>query len=113
MLRHAIGAAVLALVFASADPAAAFRGYVGVGNAAAGAALLAAAGLLVHGSPCTPLGFALGARRSELAALDLITHAEADQAAQDTLKRRGVSTDCSGKLRRGAVARTCRAGTHG
>src|SRR6266436_1996847 len=43
----------------SADPAAAFRGHVGVGNAAAGAALVAAAGLLVDGCPCAPLGFLL------------------------------------------------------
>src|SRR5438477_3597107 len=43
----------------SADPAAAFRGHVGVGNAAARAALVAAAGLLVDGCPCAPFGFLL------------------------------------------------------
>ena len=38
----------------SADPATAFRGHVGVGNAAARAALVAA---LVDGCRCAPLGF--------------------------------------------------------
>src|SRR6266478_7689678 len=42
-----------------ADPAAALRGHVGVGNAATRAALVAAAGLLVDGRPCAPLGFLL------------------------------------------------------
>src|SRR6266481_8138579 len=41
----------------AADPAATLRGHVGVGNAAARAALVAAAGLLVDGRPCAPLGF--------------------------------------------------------
>src|SRR3954452_25477483 len=42
-----------------ADPAAARRRHVRVGNAAAGAALVAAAGLLVDVGPCAPLGFRL------------------------------------------------------
>src|SRR6266446_10027636 len=43
----------------AADPAATLRGHVGVGNAAARAALVAAAGLLVDGCPSAPLGFLL------------------------------------------------------
>src|SRR5260370_20419557 len=42
-----------------ADPAAAPRGHVGVGHAAAQAAPVPAAALLVDGCPCAPLGFLL------------------------------------------------------
>src|SRR5712671_6952097 len=54
-----------------ADPAAALRGHVGVGNAAAGAALVAAAGLLVDGCPCAPLGFRLAEAAFLIAFLDV------------------------------------------
>src|SRR5262249_7350350 len=41
----------------SADPAATFRGDIGIGNAAPRTALVAAAGFLVHRRPSAPLGF--------------------------------------------------------
>ena len=41
--------------------------------------------------------------QTELAAFDLVAHAEADQAAQNTLKGHGVDRERSGKLRRGSV----------
>src|SRR6266566_6235500 len=55
----------------AADPAATFRGYVGVGNTAARAALVAAAGLLVDRRPGTPLGFLLGDAAILLALFDM------------------------------------------
>jgi hypothetical protein len=55
----------------SADPAAALGGYVGVGNAAAGAAFVAAAGFLVDGGPGAPLGFLPADAAAFVALLDV------------------------------------------
>src|SRR5438270_47085 len=58
----------------AADAAATFRRDVGVGDAAAGAALVAAAGFLVDRRPGPPLGFLSGRAARLITLLDMFGH---------------------------------------